>query len=63
MFETQVLPRWLKNFQVTNDAGEPVDGAFRQKVGGPQAPYGTADVIHLLSTVNQLNFSETKRDA
>ena len=42
-FETQVLPRWLKNFQITA-AGKPVEGAFRQKVGGPQAPYGTADV-------------------
>jgi hypothetical protein len=62
-FETQVLPRWLKNFQIIDGTGQSVEGAFRQKVGGPPAPYGTADVIHLLSTMNQLNFSETKKDA
>ena len=62
-FELEVLPAWLQGFQVCDSKGKPVEGAFRQKIGGPPAPYGTADVIHLLSTVNQLNFSEAKRDS
>ena len=62
VFETTVLPRWLKQFQIVGLDGQPVEGAFRQSVGGSQRAYGTADVVHLLSTVNQLNFSEAKRD-
>lgn len=62
-FESDVLPQWLQGFQLVGTDSRPVDGAFRKTLGGPQAVYGSADVIHLLSTVNQLNFSDAKRDA
>jgi hypothetical protein len=62
-FETEVLPAWLRSFQVQGAGGQVMEGAFRSQIGGPQAVYGTADVIHLLSTVNQMNFSDSKRDA
>eukprot|EP01052_Picozoa_sp_SAG31_P003812 SAG31_NODE_150_length_22290_cov_5.975801_28_plen_445_part_00 len=61
-FETHVLPSWLRGFQVFGANGTKIEGAFRQKINGPQAPYGTADVVHLLSTVNQLNISASQRD-
>ena len=57
-FETVVLPRWLDQFRIAG-----VEGAFRSSVGGGQRVYGAADVVHVLSTVNQLNLSEGARDA
>eukprot|EP00912_Choanoflagellata_sp_UC4_P001149 UC4_evm2s714 len=61
-FELDVLPRWLKAFRISHEE-EYDDGKYRATVGGPQAVYGTADIIHLLSTIGLLaNFSSTKRD-
>lgn len=57
-FETVVLPRWLGQFRIAG-----VEGAFGSSAGGGQRVYGTADVVHVLSTVNQLNLSEGVRDA
>ena len=33
VFETEVLPMWMKGFQVTDDNGVPVEGAFRESIG------------------------------
>ena len=64
LFETVVLPRWLKAFTLDFEAGA---FSYYNKSAQPtpsSALYGTVDVIHVLASVGRLaHFSDTKRDA
>jgi hypothetical protein len=56
LFENVLLPRWVGLFSVTPH-GPGQYSFFRN--GSAATTYGSADVAHVLATVNQLNLSES----
>ena len=56
VFETEILPLWLKRFHVAG--GAPHEYSFFPRPHNTQPTiYGSADVLHILYGVNQLNLS------
>lgn len=62
VFETEILPLWLKRFHVAG--GAPHEYSFFPHPRNTQPTiYGSADVLHVLYGVNQLNLSTVDRAA
>lgn len=60
VFEKDVLPAWLKQFQLTDSSGSPINQFSFLPNTNVAGVYGSADVIHLLYTVNQLNLTKSE---
>ena len=61
-FETEILPLWLERFHVAG--GAPHEYSFFPDPHNRQPTiYGSADVLHVLYGVNQLNLSTAERAA
>jgi hypothetical protein len=62
VFETEILPLWLKRFHVAG--GAPHEYSFFPRPHNTQPTiYGSADVLHILYGVNQLNLSTADKVA
>lgn len=61
VFEQSVLPAWLKQFQLTDTSGHPINQFSFSPNTNVAGVYGSADVLHILYTVGQLNLTESLR--